>query len=291
VAYWVERDGKRVPAYGTGASNTLQLSAADRAKAIGLATYARKAHFHFHPESHAYILEMVREIPEFLRNGLPQWRKHFAVEVDPAVKGLQEGVRAVEIEAQAVRARAGAGIDLRWVFRTGERLLTAAEVEEVTKQAGQQVLLPGVGIVALAPDKLESMQSWKRMTADLHGDTIPPYLIFSLFNEARWEGSRSPRAGAVETARARAGRRRGRGRVAGVPPPLPPAARRGVATPLLRTDCHGLLADEMGLGKTRPGATRCLATRPLGKLRTRGRLPGRASYPWREEAARFYYRS
>jgi superfamily II DNA or RNA helicase len=285
VAYWVERDGARVPAYGAGAANTLQLSAADRAKAIGLATYARKAHFHFHPESHAYILEMVREIPEFLRNGLPQWRKHFTVEVDPAVKGLQEGVRAVEIEAQAVRARAGAGIDLRWIFRTGERLLTAAEVEEVTKQAGQQVLLPGVGIVALAPDKLESMQAWKRMTSDLHGDTIPPYLIFSLFNEARWKVTLTPE---LEQWKQRV---LGQGEVASAA--LPEFLRHyqslGVEWMhhLCETDCHGLLADEMGLGKTVQVLT-LLATRPLEKLRHIVVCPASVVPVWREEAARFF---
>ena len=284
-AFWVERDGRRVPAYGAGSASTLQLSAADRAKAIGLATYARKAHFHFHPEQRAYILEMVREIPEFLRNGLPQWRKHFTVEVDPAVKGLQEGVRGIEIEAQAVRGRDGAGIDLRWVFRAGERLLTAAEIEEVSRQHGQQVLLPGVGIVSLATEKWEGVQSWRRMTADLHGDTIPPYLVFSLFNEARWKVTLTPELEAWKQ------RVLGAGVVPGAPLPefLRQYQRLGVEWMhhLCETDCHGLLADEMGLGKTVQVLT-LLAARPLAKLRHVVVCPASVVPVWREEAARFF---
>ncbi|MFT3828107.1 MAG: DEAD/DEAH box helicase [Opitutaceae bacterium] len=284
-AYWVEAGGQRVPAFGAGSANTLQLSSADRTKAIGLATYARKAHFHFHPESHAYVLELVREIPDFLRNVLPQWRKHFTVEVDPAVKDLQDGPRGIEIEAQAVRSRGSAGIDLRWVFRAGERLLTPAEVAEVTRNVGQQVLLPGVGIVALAAEKWEGVQSWKRMTSDLHGDTIPPYLVFSLFNEARWK--------VTLTAELEQWKQRvlGQGELAAAKLPefLRQYQRRGVEWMhhLCETDCHGLLADEMGLGKT-VQVLSLLVARPLPKLRHIVVCPASVVPVWREEAARFF---
>ncbi len=284
-AFWIAEDGRRLPAYGAGSANTLQLSSADRAKAIGLATYARKAHFRFHTEKHVYVLELVREIPEFLRNGLPQWRKHFTVEIDPAVKALQDGPRAIEIEAQAVRHRGGAGIDLRWVFRAGERLLTATEVEEVTKQAGQQVLLPGVGIVALAADKWEGVQAWKRMAADLHGRALPPYLVFSLFNEARWK--------VTLTAELEAWKQRvlGQGELTAVELPdfLRQYQRRGVEWMhhLCATDCHGLLADEMGLGKTVQVLT-LLAARPLAGQRHVVVCPASVVPVWREEAARFF---
>ncbi|HLP07403.1 MAG TPA: DEAD/DEAH box helicase [Opitutaceae bacterium] len=284
-AYWVEAGGQRVPAFGAGSANTLQLSSADRTKAIGLATYARKAHFHFHPESHAYVLELVREIPDFLRNVLPQWRKHFTVEVDPTVKDLQDGPRGIEIEAQAVRSRSSAGIDLRWVFRAGERLLTAAEVEEVTRHVGEQVLLPGVGIVALAAEKWEGVQSWKRMTADLHGDTIPPYLVFSLFNEARWKVTLTTE---LEQWKQRV---LGQGALpeAKLPEFLRQYQRRGVEWMhhLCETDCHGLLADEMGLGKT-VQVLSLLASRVLPKLRHIVVCPASVVPVWREEAARFF---
>ena len=283
-AFWVERDGRRVPAYGAGSASTLQLSSADRAKAIGLATYARKAHFHFRPEQHAYVLELVLEIPEFLRNGLPQWRKHFTVEVDPAVKGLQDGVRPIEIEAQAVRRR-GAGIDLRWVFRAGERLLTATEVDEVSRHHGQQVLLPGVGIVSLSTEKWEGVQSWRHMTADMHGDTLPPYLVFSLFNEARWKVTLTPE---LETWKLRV-----LGAEAAPAAKLPDFLRQyqrlGVEwmIHLAETDCHGLLADEMGLGKTVQVLT-LLAVRPLEGQPHMVVCPASVVPVWREEVARFY---
>ncbi len=283
-AFWVESDGRRVPAYGAGSASTLQLSSADRAKAIGLATYARKAHFHFHPEQHAYVLELVLEIPEFLRNGLPQWRKHFTVEVDPAVRTLQAGVRGVEIEAQAVR-RSGAGIDLRWVFRAGGQLLSPAEVEEVSRQHGQQVLLPGVGIVSLATEQWEGVQAWRRMTADLHLDALPPYLVFSLFNEARWK--------VTLTAELEEWKQRvlGAGAVAAavLPTFLRQYQRLGVEWMhhLCETDCHGLLADEMGLGKT-VQVLSLLTARPLKGKCHLVVCPASVVPVWREEVARFF---
>ncbi len=283
-AFWVEPDGRRLPAYGAGSASTLHLSSADRAKAIGLATYARKAHFHFHPDQHAYVLELVREIPDFLRNVLPQWRKHFNVEVDAAVEGMQQGVRTIDVEAKAVRARGGAGIDLRWVFHAGERLLTAEEVDLVSKQHGQQVMLPGVGIVSLPTEKWEGMQSWKRMAADFHGKTLPPYIVFSLFNEARWkvtltaelEGWKQRVLGAEPAAEL------------ALPKFLRPYQRRGIEWMhhLAATDCHGLLADEMGLGKTLQ-VLALLATRDL----TRNHLvvcPASVVPVWRDEAAKFF---
>ena len=284
-AFWVEHDGRRVPAYGAGSASTLHLSSADRAKAIGLATYARKAHFHFHPEQHAYVLELVLEIPEFLRNGLPQWRKHFTVEVDPAVKMLADGVRGIEIEAQAVRGRVGAGIDLRWVFRAGERLLTPEEIAEVSRLHGQQVLLPGVGIVSLATEKWEGVQAWRRMTSDMHGDAVPPYLVFSLFNEARWKVTLTPELEAWKQ------RVLGGGAVpaAALPEFLRQYQRLGVEWMhhLCETDCHGLLADEMGLGKTVQVLT-LLTARPMADRRHLVVCPASVVPVWREEAARFY---
>jgi superfamily II DNA or RNA helicase len=283
-AFWLEAGGRRVPAYGAGSANTLHLGSADRAKAIGLTSYARKAHFHFHPDKHAYILELVREIPDFLRNMLPHWRKHFHVEVDPGLKQLLDGPKGIEVEAQAVRRAEGGGIDLRWVFRAGERLLTPEEVALVTKQAGQQVLLPDVGIVALSPEKWDGVQAWQKMVADLHGADLPHYLILSLFNESRWkvtlnreleEWRQLVLGGSSSTPQS-------------LPDFLRPYQRRGVEwmIHLAQTDCHGLLADEMGLGKTLQVLT-VLATKSANG-RNLVVCPASVVPVWREEAARFY---
>ena len=62
----------------------------------------------------------------------------------------------------------------------------------VSRQHGQSVFLPGVGIVSLTTDKWENLQSWRHAAEDLHGGELPPFLVFSLFNEARWRVVLSP---------------------------------------------------------------------------------------------------
>jgi len=282
-AHWVESDGRRLPAYGQGGLATSQLGSAERAKVIGLAAYARKAHFHFDQASHSYVLEQVREIPEFLRTVLPLWRKHFSVEIDPGVQQLQEGPRTVDVEAHASRNRR-AGLDLRWVFRAGERMLTDTEIKTVSAHHGQPVFLPGVGIVALGAEQWEGVQAWRRTIADLHDGEVPPFLIFSLFNEARWRLTLSAE---LETWKQRVLG------PAAAPPALPEFLRnyqrRGIEWMhhLCETDCHGLLADEMGLGKT-VQVLALLAARPLPESRHLVVCPASVVPVWREEAARFF---
>jgi hypothetical protein len=76
-AFWVEADKKtRHPALGPDAhtnGNGL-VSSGERAKLIGLAAYARKAHFHYCQENGAYLLESLTEIPNFLKTTLAAWR-------------------------------------------------------------------------------------------------------------------------------------------------------------------------------------------------------------------------
>jgi superfamily II DNA or RNA helicase len=281
-AYWVE-NGTRLPAHGQGGEAATLLSSAERAKVIGLTAYARKAHFRFNQDTHSFVLEQVREIPEFLRSVLPQWRRHFSVEVDEGVKQLQEGPKAIEIEAHATRGR-GAGLNLRWVFRAGERMLTDAETKTVAEQQGQPVFLPGVGIVTLAAEQWEGVQAWRRTVEDLYDGEAPPFLIFSLFNEGRWRVTLSPE---VE-----AWKKRVLGPVA-LPGALPEFLRnyqrRGTEWlhHLSETGCHGLLADEMGLGKT-VQVLSLLAVRPLGEMRHLVVCPASVMPVWREEAVRFF---
>ena len=125
----------------------------------------------------------------------------------------------------------------------------------------------------LAADKWESFRAWQKnieetqggdgKTAGLaEGSALSPYLIFSLFNDARLKLTLSPEIDAW------------RQRVLAAPeaPPLLPEVlrpyqRRGVEwlAHLCEVGCHGLLADEMGLGKTLQVIT-LLATRPLSDL-------------------------
>ena len=57
------------------------MSSAERAKLIGLAAYARKAHFHSAQETGVYLLESLVEIPNFLKTP-DALAAHFSIELD-----------------------------------------------------------------------------------------------------------------------------------------------------------------------------------------------------------------
>ncbi len=300
-AYWAEADGKtRHPALGAAAhaNGNGHVSSGERAKLIGLAAYARKAHFHYHQETGVYLMESLVEIPNFLKVVLPAWKKMFAVELDEKSANLLKGTRAIEIEAVAEAKTAGTapaegggagasdvtGLNLRWIFRAGERMLTDSEVSALLKKGGAPVILPNVGIVSLAADKWASFSAWRDNLADTQGaDTVSPYLVFSLFNDARLKLTLSPE---IEAWR----------QTVLAPPEMPPALpdvlrpyqRRGVEwlAHLCDVGCHGLLADEMGLGKTLQVIT-LLATRPVENKPTLIVCPASVVPVWREEIAKF----
>ncbi|MDB6093186.1 MAG: Non-specific serine/threonine protein kinase [Verrucomicrobia bacterium] len=294
-AYWSESRGEvRHPALGLAAhaNGNGHVTSGERAKLIGLAAYARKAHFHYHQDSGLYVLESLVEIPNFLKTTLPAWKKLFAVELDEKSAHLLKGTRTVEIEAVAERssqggqgANDGTGLNLRWIFRAGERMLTDSEVNTLLKRGGSPVILPNLGIVALAGDRWDSFSAWRRNIAETHADgTLSPYLIFSLFNDARLKLTLSPEIEAW------------RQQVLSPPPEPPtlpeilrPYQRRGVEwmAHLCDVGCHGLLADEMGLGKTLQVLT-VLATRPLAGKPTLIVCPASVVPVWREEIAKFF---
>jgi superfamily II DNA or RNA helicase len=290
-AYWKNADGVRSPAHGAEAHapGVPHVSSGERAKLIGLAAYARKAHFVYHTDAGSYTLSSVVEIPNFLKVTLPAWKRLFAIELDEASERLLRGPLSIEIEAVADR-RGGRGsaagsLDLRWIFRAGERLLTDEEVALVTRSGTNPMILPSLGIVTLPIDKLASVAAWQRNVAETHADgTLSPYLIFSLCNDSKLKLTLSPELEAwrqrVLSATCEA-------------PPLPswlrPYQRRGVEwmSHLCDVGCHGLLADEMGLGKTLQVlsllASRAVPGRPHLIV-----CPASVVPVWREEIAKFF---
>ena len=288
-AHWVEADRKtRHPALGPDvhAGGNGHVSSGERAKLIGLAAYARKAHFQYNQDTGAYLMESLVEIPNFLKVTLPLWRRLFAIELDDKTANLLKGTRSVEIEAVAERASGDAGLNLRWIFRAGERMLTDAEVGALLKRSGQPVILPNLGIVALSAEKWESYSSWQRNIEETQqgGGSLLQYLVFSLFNDARLKLTLSPEMEAW------------RQRVLAPPqsPPevaafLRPYQRRGVEwmDHLCEVDCHGLLADEMGLGKT----LQVLSLLSARRIRMRPSMivcPASVVPVWREEISKFF---
>ncbi len=280
VAYW-KQGRNRIPALGNSANPP---SATERAKLIALATYARKAHFRYNQATHAYALDALADIPGFLRDLLPHWKKQFAIELDVKVDNIKQGARAIEIEAVADR-RGDGGLNLRWIFRAGEKLLTDEQAAALLKHGRTPMLLPDLGIVTLTPEKLEGYNQWKRNLEDTSAaGEIPPYLIFSLFNDHRLKVTLGAE---IEAWRQKVL----------TPPATPPELpdylrnyqRRGVEWMhhLCETECHGLLADEMGLGKTAQ-VIALLRTRPMAKFRHVVVCPASVVPVWREEIARFY---
>lgn len=302
-AAWLEADKKtKHPALGpeAHANGNGHVTSGERAKLIGLAAYARKAHFHYHQDTGVYIMESLVEIPNFLKSVLPAWKRLFAIELDEKSANLIKGTRAIEIEAVAERAapREGsvggdwehAALNLRWIFRAGERMLTDSEVSALLKRNGQAVILPNIGIVALPPEKWATFSAWQKNVEDTQGPdaaeagALSPYLIFSLFSDARMKLTLSPEIEAWRQSVLAA-------------PPAPPALpdllrpyqRRGVEWlhHLCDVGCHGLLADEMGLGKTLQVLS-LLVARPIAGKPHLIVCPASVVPVWREEIAKFF---
>ena len=296
-AYWLEADGKtRHSALGAAAhaDGNGHVTSGERTKLIGLAAYARKAHFHYNQQSGVYVLESLVEIPNFLKVTLPAWRRLFSIELDDRSANLLKGTRTIDIEAVAERVAAGettgaagggATLNLRWIFRAGERLLTDSEINTLLKRGGSPVILPNLGIVTLSTERWESFNAWQSNVTETHGTSpLSPYLVFSLFSDARLKLTLSPE---IESWRQSV--------LAPpvAPPELPellrPYQKRGVEwlAHLANVGCHGLLADEMGLGKTLQVIS-LLSARPLPGKPTLIVCPASVVPVWREEIARFF---
>jgi len=281
LAYW-KQGRNRIPALGNA---TTHPTATERAKLIALASYARKAHFRYNQTTHAYSMESLADIPSFIRDVLPHWKKQFPLELDGKVDALKHGARTIEVEAVAERRDGEGGLNLRWIFRAGEKLLTDEQAAALLKQGRTPVLMPDLGILTMSQEKWESINQWRRSLEDAQGDgTLPPYLVFSLFNDNRIKVTLGPEIEAW------------RQKVLTIPaesPVLPEYLRnyqrRGVEWMhhLADTDCHGLLADEMGLGKT----AQVIALLSVRRVDGHPHLvvcPASVVPVWREEIARFF---
>ncbi|MCU0794012.1 MAG: DEAD/DEAH box helicase [Opitutaceae bacterium] len=294
AAVWLATDKSRAPALGPASREPglPVVSSGERAKLIGLASYARKAHFVYRQESGTYLMGSVAEIPNFLKTTLPAWKRVFGVELDAASALLLRGPQEITIEAAAATTRRGAkgagleaALDLRWIFKAGERLLTEAEVKILTTKNTTPVILPSVGIVSLPVEKLAVVKAWEKGAAETHGEgAMSPYLIFSLFSDARFKLSLSP-----ELAAWRDGVLGGPAAKPALPERLRSYQRRGVEWMWHLADrgCHGLLADEMGLGKTLQVIT-LMAMRRLDDLPSLIVCPASVVPVWREEIAKFH---
>ncbi len=299
-AFWQTPDKERAPALGAAAhaEGHAHITSGERAKLIGLAAYARKAHFQYDSESGVYLLANVAEIPNFLKGTLTAWRRLFNIELDANAANLVKGTKRIEIEAVADRKRGGGNgegsgsggegapaLDLRWIFKAGEQLLSDQEVRSLLRRGTSPTILPSVGIVELPTEQLEAIEAWRKNVADTHAsDALSPYLVFSLFNDSRFKLTVSP-----ELERWRAGVVKPQPVQAHLPELLRPYQRRGVEWMhhLADVGCHGLLADEMGLGKTLQVIS-LISARPLADKPHLIVCPASVVPVWREEIERYF---
>lgn len=282
-AFWVEADGARTPALMQGTNGNLLAS--EREKLIRLASLTRKTHFQFVQESQRYLLEDVTRIQSFLKQDLQCWRKYFRIELDAAMQRLSEGIKSVDVEARA-RTRASGGLNLEWIFRTGQSLLSETDARTLLrkKEAGP-VLIPEIGFVELSREKHQAVSEWVQRLEPAGGDRQgEKYLLCSLFAEGR------------VTVEVDSEIEQWRQKLLNPPQPLPALPgflrnyqRHGVQwmAHLYDLDCHGLLADEMGLGKTIQ-VIALLATRPTGEDRHLVVAPASVIPVWQKEWSRFF---
>lgn len=295
-AYWQNRLKKRIPALGevAHADGNGHVTSSERAKLIGLAAYARKAHFQFSNKTGVYLMTNVAEIPTFLKGTMTSWRRLFTIELDNNVSNLIQDSKKIHVEAVAGRKMSGEGgavdrdggsLDLRWIFKAGEQLLTDQEVRSLLKRGKTPTILPSVGIVELPTEQIQAIESWRKNVEETHGESeLSPYLVFSLFHDDRFKLTVSPelqawrddviKPMAVEAA---------------LPELLRPYQRRGVEWMhhLADVGCHGLLADEMGLGKTLQVIS-LLSARPIEGKPNLVVCPASVVPVWREEIQKHF---
>lgn len=281
--FWEDSEGNRQKALGSNGSNGSGPTQTERGKVISLTAQARKAHFHFDGDRQAYILDEVSDIPHFVGQVLPGWKKHFRVEQDASVDRLKAGVRRVQVEARAGR-RADAGLDLEWVFRVGEKMLSNRQVKTLSRMSGGTMIIPDIGMVTVEPEKLERVREWDTSLRKLAFETLPAYLLFSLFGDESLKVTVTP-----ELEIWRKSLCAGPGSLSGLPEFLRPYQRRGVEwlAHLCDHQCHGLLADEMGLGKT-VQLISLMSCRPVAIDRHLVVCPASVVPVWQVEIHRFF---
>ncbi|RKX36102.1 MAG: ATP-dependent helicase [Verrucomicrobia bacterium] len=282
--YWEDGRGQRCKALGSNGNNGNGPSQAERGKVISLTAQARKAHFHFDGDLKAYVLDEISDIPHFVGHVLPGWKKRFRIEEGDSVDRLKNGVRRVEVEARARRGSSDAGLDLEWVFRVGEQLLSSDQVSALSQVSGGAILIPEIGMVTVEPAKLQSVGDWNRSLKVLDLKNLPPYLLFSLFGDQNLKVTVTPQLDAWRKQLAA-----GPVRLDNLPEFLRPYQQRGVEwlAHLCEHECHGLLADEMGLGKTVQMIS-LIACRPVKEAQHIVVCPASVVPVWQDEIHKFF---
>ena len=285
-AKWRDARGKEFSAYGKNCVPLSELEPREAESLIRLANMARKAGFKY--ENRAYFLSEILKIPNFLKNQLPEWERHFCVRKDKNVDLLALGERVVQLRPDA-RGVAGSAsdFDVRWSPRVGDMEMDAEDFRKMLGGASSVGIVPRYGIVKVSMKDASFVRGVEEAREfGFERGMIPRYMLLALSDfGSRMEMSDELSAwmeslladdsgdGFAEAPFLRAYQRRG----------------AAWALKLYRHGCNALIADEMGLGKTVQALTiinRCRTCEGGGKFLVV--CPASVIPVWISETKKFY---
>ncbi|MDX2110450.1 MAG: DEAD/DEAH box helicase [Verrucomicrobiota bacterium] len=245
VALWDDIAHGLVPALGDAAEKGPPITSNEREKLIRLTRRAHQSGFTFQGKSGSYLLRDILQIPLFLKNELPTWKRYFIMRTDEKLMHLAKGLQIVSAEVEAYSSEKG--MSLRWRLKSGERMLSDSEATLVLKAGPRPTLIPSLGMLKLSEEQADFLHNWQPFLRQNGDGTLPHYMLFSLFGQNGAVVKLTPDLSAWRDALMHPPSPNGH-----LPGFLRPYQKHGVVwlKHLAQNGCHALLADEMGLGKT-----------------------------------------
>lgn len=282
AVFWLD-DGKKLPAFGEEAPPSDTIAPTDREKIVRLSTFARKAGFKFSSAQNRYVMARLDEVPGFLGSELSRWRKYFACLLTPDALALKNGIRELDIAAEA-REMADGTFDLNWRFLLDGEAINERDAQTRFFRGDNLVFVKGRGLVRLSNQQTETLADWRTSVMQQGNGSLPRYLLCSLFGRDEIKLDLTP-----ELARWREGLATPAQEKNGLLPILRPYQRYGChwIGHLTGNGCHALLADEMGLGKTLQILS-LLATRPVAGKPSVIVCPASVVPVWQSELRKFF---
>lgn len=282
AVYWLEK-GQKIPALGEGAPAPDTISATDREKLIRLASMARKAGFRFTAARNLYLMARLDEVPAFLGAELSRWRNHFACLLTPDALALKNGIREIDIAAEAREGSAGE-FSLNWRFSLDGEACDGREIQTRLFRGDNLVFIKGRGLVRLSNQQTETLADWRASVIQQGNGQLPRYLLCSLFGREEIKLDLTPELAAWRENLLQPKTERN-----GLLSILRPYQRYGCQWlgHICSSGCHALLADEMGLGKTLQVLS-LLAAQPLADKPAIIVCPASVVPVWLSEVAKFF---
>ncbi len=244
-AYWLSEDGKKEPALSVAEGAPMARTAEERGRLISLAARAHKSHFTYSQEFNGYLLTRLQEIPFFVQNVWPGWKRLYSTEERDNVSNIRDGFKELKLQAKANLEPSGS-LGLSWSLGSNGLSLSDELARNLVGNADSHTLIPEIGIVTLSGDSKELLERWEELEPQ-EEEGFKPYQLFSLFPDGKTNVELEG-----ELLQWRNNLLEGNCGEAVYLSCLRAYQLEGVQwmDRLLSHDCHCLLADEMGLGKT-----------------------------------------